>query len=166
VGPKETNMGKKKWKRRAKMVQKNLHHAWQQAEDQRTELETLRAELDRTKDQLHTLSENYQAQLKVSQGLQDGLDAERNISAGLQHKLDRVMFAAGMYPPHLVPELKGVFEDVVGIVDGLLPERVGEIMFDDPKTVPDLRPQMRRLRNEAKRGLRIIEQESKPEAGK
>ncbi|HNC98279.1 MAG TPA: hypothetical protein PKW90_19250, partial [Myxococcota bacterium] len=41
-----------------------------------------------------------------------------------------------------------------------------EIMFDDPKTVPDLRPQMRRLRNEAKRGLRIIEQESKPEAGK
>lgn len=152
-------MGKKKWKRRASAAERA-------GGSLREQVETLRAKLDRTKDQLHTLSENYLAQLKVSQGLQDGLDAERDISAGLQRKLDRAMFSQGMYPPHLVPTLKGVFEDVVGIVDGLLPERVGEIMFDDPKTVPDLRPQMRRLRNEAKRGLRIIEQESKPEAGK
>lgn len=140
-------MGKKakKWKRRARMLQKNLQQAWHQAEDLQSELVRLRGECV---------------------GLRETVAVERDISAGLQRKLDCAMFSQGMYPPHLVPTLKGVFEDVVGIVDGLLPERAGEIIYDDPKTVPDLRPQMRRLRNEARRALLIIEQESKSEASK
>lgn len=154
-------MGKKakKWKRRARRLRDSMELAWQQAREISEQALGASQELERLRGECEGLRQAVAVERDVSVGLQRKLDRA-------QFSLDRALFAAATYPPHLVPALKGIFDGVVGIVDDLLPERAGEIIYDDPKTVPDLRPQMRRLRNEARRALVIIEQESKREAGK
>lgn len=115
-------MGKRKWKRRAK--------AWGETVTRQSEHIVLLTErLDKSEAAARNLEANWQTQVDVATGLQRKLDAanqELEATRGAREALERLM----------------------SIIEPALPETPGVIVKDPGDRWPDLRPTVRRVRNE------------------
>lgn len=136
-------MGKRKWKRRAK--------AWGETVTRQSEHIVLLTErLDKSEAAARKLQENLQTQVDEATGLQRKLDEATRSLEG-QYDVSRLLrekLAEANQELEATRGAREALERLMSIIEPALPETPGVIVKDPGDRWPDLRPIVRRLRNE------------------